>query len=120
MPEPGVVVRDALAIIFEAFDLIDERMEDIRHADDFVRTKDGRLLADGIMMRLQIVSQKIDRIQQVAPELLQEAGIDPRSTIPTPILLELHYDELDYELLYDFCRRVLPEIRERLEGLRRG
>ncbi|MBK8555505.1 MAG: hypothetical protein IPL65_06895 [Lewinellaceae bacterium] len=113
MPE-HLIVRDSLAIILEAISLIQERVADIQQPIDFVRSKNGRLVADAVMLRLQIISQKISRIEQVVPGLLLRHHIDPRKAIPTAYLLEMHYDEIDYELLFDFCKTELPVIQTHL------
>ncbi|MDO8367898.1 MAG: DUF86 domain-containing protein [Saprospiraceae bacterium] len=115
-----IVVQESLETVLDSLGIVMERFKKIASADDFVDTDDGIMLMDSISMRLQLVGEKIKKIDQKSPGLLEKAGIDPYPIIRFRDFISHHYDKADHEVLFDLCKNDLPVLKDRILQLLRG
>ncbi len=110
------ILQNRLATLLEAIELIERRMANIKVADDFVETEEGLLLMDAIAIRLQVIGETTKKIDQQFPDYLPTKGIDPKPIIRFRDFISHHYDEADYEVLYEICTKHLPAFKVALFG----
>lgn len=110
------ILQNRLATLLEAIELIERRMSNIHTADDFVDTEEGLLIMDAIAIRLQVIGETTKKIDLQFPEYLPSKGIEPKPIIRFRDFISHHYDEADYEVLYEICTKHLPELKRALLG----
>ena len=115
MLEP--VVQDSLEFALQSIEMIAERFAEIQAPDDFVQTPRGVMIMDSISMRLQSVGEKIKNIDQKHPGFLKGFGIDSQPIIRFRDFISHHYDEADYEVLYDVCKNHLPGLGAKIRHI---
>lgn len=108
------ILRNRLSTILEALELIEQRMSKIKKADDFVDTDEGVLIMDAIAIRLQVIGETTKKINAQFPEYFPGIGIDPQPIIRFRDFISHHYDEADYEVLYEICTKHLPVLKTQL------
>ena len=108
------VIRESIDVLLQALELIDQRFRAIITGDGFLKTEDQQTLVDAIYLRLQIVSQKIDRIESVYPDFFSERSIDVNDLRKIDKHIELNYEELDRELIFDICINIIPAFHKKL------
>lgn len=114
---PDTTLRNSLQFIQESLAMIQDRMRGIQRPEDFVGSSTGMLLLDGIAMRLQAISEKIKQIEKSSPGVFLSVGIDPQPIIRFRDFISHHYEEADYEILFDVCRNHLPFLEEKVQEL---
>ncbi len=115
-----IVIQESLETVLDSLGIVMERFKKIESAEDFIDTDDGIMLMDSISMRLQLVGEKIKKIGQKSPGLLENVGIDPYPIIRFRGFISHHYDKADHEVLFDLCKNDLPELREKVLLMLRG
>jgi len=65
-------------------------------------------------MRLQQISETIKKIHKEAPDLLTSVGVDVKAIIRFRDFILHHYDEADYEVLFDICKNSIPVLKRQL------
>ncbi|MBK6949641.1 MAG: DUF86 domain-containing protein [Haliscomenobacter sp.] len=103
--------------IQECLSLIQHRLSGIHSAEDLIRNDAGMLIMDGIAIRLQLIGETVKKLDHHYPGFFASKGIDPKPIIRFRDFVAHHYDEVDYELLYDICINHLPALREKLDAL---
>lgn len=109
---PDSTVADSLHHILHSLDLIEERFSAITVPEDFVRSAEGILLLDAISMRLQTVCEHVKRIETKVPGAFQTVHFDPLPIIRFRDFISHHYDEADYEIIFDICTHHLHSLRK--------
>ncbi|MBK7476918.1 MAG: DUF86 domain-containing protein [Haliscomenobacter sp.] len=115
MLEPRL--QSYLDTIQECLSLIQHRLSGIHSAEDLIRNDAGMLIMDGIAIRLQLIGETVKKLDHHYPGFFASKGIDPKPIIRFRDFVAHHYDEVDYELLYDICINHLPALREKLDAL---
>jgi uncharacterized protein with HEPN domain len=110
------ILQNRLATLLEAIELIERRMSNIKVADDFVDTEEGLLIMDAIAIRLQVIGETTKKIDLQFPDYLPSKGIDPKPIIRFRDFISHHYDEADFEVLFEICTKHLPTLKEQLLG----
>ena len=110
------ILQNRLQTILEALELIERRMTNIQKADDFVDTEEGILIMDAIAIRLQVIGESTKKINDQFPDYLPSKGIDPKPIIRFRDFISHHYDEADYEVLYEICTQHLPMLKSQLSA----
>ncbi|MBK8924232.1 MAG: DUF86 domain-containing protein [Saprospirales bacterium] len=113
------ILLNRLATIIEALELIERRMVKIKKADAFVDTEEGQLIMDAIAIRLQVIGETTKKIDLQQPDFLPSIGIDPKPIIRFRDFISHHYDEADYEVLFEICTNHLPLLKAKLEKQKR-
>jgi uncharacterized protein with HEPN domain len=112
-------ILDILDLIAESIDLVQERFSRIRTADDFVNTSEGVTFLDAISMRLQVIGESVKQIQKSdAPFLQGYPKIEWDKIARFRDLVSHHYQQVDYEIVYDICNVHIPKLRETVWKMR--
>lgn len=112
MPDP--VLFDSLESLARSLEMIRSRFQRIHRPDDFVDTEEGLIILDAISMRLQSVGEKVKAIAQKNPGFFEHYGIDPVPVIRFRDFISHHYEEADYEVLFDICKNHVPELNQKI------
>ena len=115
-----IVVQEPLETILDALSIVMERFKKIETPEDFVETDDGLILMDSISMRLQLVGEKIKKVDRKSPGLLEKGGIDPYPIIRFRDFISHHYDKADHEVLFDLCKNDLPDLKAKISQILQG
>ncbi len=107
-------LQQRIELVLRVIGIIEKRMRKIHTADDFVADDDGLTMMDAVAMRLQQISETVKKIDKAAPDLLPSAGVDVKSIIRFRDFISHHYDEADYEVLFDICKIAIPELKMQL------
>lgn len=65
-------------------------------------------------MRLQVIGERFKKLDAKVPGLLESYGIDPKPIIRFRDFISHHYEEADYEVLYNVCKVHLPELKMKI------
>jgi len=115
-----IVVRESLETVLDSLRIVMERFKKIGSAEDLIDGDDGIMLMDSISMRLQLVGEKIKKIDQKSPGLLEKVGIDPYPIIRFRDFISHHYDKADHEVLFDLCKNNLPDLKDKILQILQG
>ena len=114
-------IIDSLDFIGQSIDLIQERFSTIRRPDDFVVTPEGITLLDAIVMRLQIIGESVKQIQKTKPSFLENySEIEWGKISRFRDLVSHHYENVDYEIVYDICKTHIPKLGETIEKIKQN
>ena len=117
MPENELV--DIIDMMLESIKLIQERFAKVNMADDFVSTPEGVTLLDAIAMRLQVIGESVKRIQKMSPASLKPySHIEWNKIAKLRDLVSHHYEQVDYEIVYDICKVHIPLLAEAIQKIR--
>lgn len=111
---PDTQLLYSLQFIHESVEIIQDRMLNIYNPEDFVNSSTGILLMDGISMRLQAISERIKNIEKYNPGTFISVGLDPQPIIRFRDFISHHYEEVDYEVLFDVCQNHLPLLNNKV------
>lgn len=109
---------ERIALILQVIGMIEKRMLSINTAEDFVSSEEGLIIMDAIAMRLQQISETVKKIHKKQPDLLPSVGVDVKAIIRFRDFISHHYDEADYEVLYDICKNAIPVLKVQLLKLK--
>jgi uncharacterized protein with HEPN domain len=111
---PESFLRDNLVTIKQAIDLIEKRFDSIRRPEDFIADEEGLMRMDAISMRLQVIGEKVKSIERKNQGLLALHGIDVLPIIRFRDFISHHYEDADYEILFNLCQVHLPELKDKI------
>ena len=113
-------IVDILDLMLESIKLIQERFSRIEVPDDFVSTSEGVTFLDAISMRLQVVGESVKRIQKVDPAVLERnSEVEWDKIAKFRDFVSHHYEHVDHEVVFDICKRHVPELGEVIQKLRK-
>ena len=112
MLKPEIV--DLLEIVAGAISLVKNRYAEIEKSGTLDLSPRIIVLLDAISMRLLLIGEKIKSIEQKAPGLLAEYGIDARPIIRTRDFLSHHYEDVDYDAIMLICTTNLPDLETKI------
>jgi uncharacterized protein with HEPN domain len=107
-------IKDSLEAVLKSIELIESRFKSIHKAADFIATPSGVTKMDSIAMRLQVIGERFKKLDAKVPGLLEGYGIDPKPIIRFRDFISHHYEEADYEVLYNVCKVHLPELKVKI------
>jgi hypothetical protein len=64
---PDEVILDRLHLILEHASVIAERVQGLNDSDSFLESKEGEVLIDSMITRLQALSENIKKIKKIEP-----------------------------------------------------
>jgi len=109
MSEEEIV--DILDLMLASISLVNERFSKIGKSEDFVSSTDGVTLLDSISMRLQVIGESVKLIQKKDPTILYRyADIEWNKIARFRDLVSHHYEQIDYEIIYDICKNHLQKL----------
>lgn len=108
------IVKDSLEIIDQSLENIVNRSKEIVSSGDFTNSEQGLILLDSIAMRLQVIGEKVKKIESVSPGIFQKFGIDAQPIIRFRDFISHHYENADHEVIFDICQNNIPELRNKV------
>ena len=97
---------------------VEERFSGIKRAEDFVSTPEGVILLDSITMRLQVIGELVKRIHKTDPSILNEyPEIEWDKIARFRDLVSHHYEDVDYEIVYDVCKNHIPRLKATVQKM---
>lgn len=97
--------------ILQCIDAINDYMETIHEASDFLTPKTGPLRLDAVTLRLQVIGENAKKIESGFPLFFwNEFHFDIGSLIRLRDFISHHYERLDYQIIYDLCQHRLPKL----------
>lgn len=112
-------IIDSLDFIGRSIHLIRERFSIIKRPDDFVITPEGITLLDAIVMRLQVIGESVKQIQKTKPSFLENySEIEWDKISRFRDLVSHHYENVDYEIVYDICKTHIPKLSEAIAEIK--
>jgi uncharacterized protein with HEPN domain len=111
------IISDALEAILYALEIIQARYEVILKSEPFLLTNENLTLFDAIAMRLQVIGEKVKKIEQHAPGFWEGNGIDPKPIIRFRDFISHHYENVEFEIILDVCKNYLPDFENKARML---
>lgn len=109
------VVKDSLEIVEQCLEIISQRSRAITNADDFINSDQGLVLLDSIAMRLQVIGEKVKKIESLSPGIFQPYGIESQPIIRFRDFISHHYENADHEVIFDVCQNNVPELYTKIK-----
>ena len=107
-----------LDLMVQSIDLIRERFSKIRLPDDFALSQEGVTLLDAISMRLQVIGESVKRIDKMDNSFLDcYPEVEWVKIAKFRDLVSHHYEQVDYEIVYDICKIHVPRLKEVLSRM---
>ena len=107
-----------LILIIESIDIIEDRTQDIKEADNFVTSPRGLLIFDSVVMRLQSIGELIKNIDKFNPGLFNKyKQMDWNEIIKLRDLIPHHYHDLDNEIIFDICKKDITSLKIVIEQI---
>ena len=108
---PDKIITDRLKAIMGHIGKIEERMVGITSSEDF-RTKEGEVIFDAILIRLQAFGENIKKIESVQPGFVdQKLSVDVDNIIRFRDIISHHYEKLDTEVIHHIITHHVPELK---------
>ena len=115
MLEPDT--RNAAEILANAAEVALSRYHKMAVSDTSAFSDDDLTLLDAIAMQLQVVGEKVKKIEQLSPGLLHQHGVNAKPIIRMRDFLSHHYENVDYNSIIETCRDYLPDLAQKIENL---
>jgi uncharacterized protein with HEPN domain len=98
--------------------LVQNRFGQIEAPDDFCMSAEGATLLDAIAMRLQVIGESVKQIHKMNPVFLDAySEIQWDKIARFRDLVSHHYENVDYEIVYDICNNHIPQLDFVLERM---
>ena len=111
------VIKAKLEYCLEHIKAIEEYFKNISTEQDF-RVINNGLNYDGILMRLQALTELIKRISQNHPEIIEALNYPHiQDVIKFRDYVSHHYEKLGHEIVFDICSKNIPELKDSLKNL---
>ncbi len=111
------VYKYSLEIILGHIQICEDRFSGIITPEDFVKTKAGNVLLDSIVIRLQAIGENLKRMLKNNPELIQKyPEIEWTKIIQFRDFISHHYEQLDYEIVFEICKHHLPSLKKVIDS----
>jgi uncharacterized protein with HEPN domain len=112
MHDPMVIER--LKVILTHTVVILERISQIRNANEFISSKEGELVYDSVITRLQAIGENVKKVEKLNPQIANDIFINTKNIIRFRDLISHHYEFLDHEVIFNVCKNEIPEIHRRV------
>lgn len=107
------LVKERLELILEHTAVLIERISLVPDADWFTSTKEGELLFDSLIARLQPIGENIKKIEKVKPGFTKEnLQLLPENIIRFRDLISHHYELLDPQIIFNICKNDIVQLRQ--------
>jgi uncharacterized protein with HEPN domain len=108
---PEDELLDMLELISESVRLVQDRFAHIKTPEEFCTSSEGTTLLDAITMRLQVVGESVKQIQKLDAAYLDDyREIQWDKIARFRDLVSHHYENVDYEIVYDICKNHIPQL----------
>jgi len=113
------IISEKIDLIIESISIIHERMNTINSADHFVSSPFGIMLLDSIAIRLQIIGEQTKGIDKLDKHLLSKfPNIEWNKIMRLRDLISHHYEDIDYEIVFQICKNELPRLTIELQKIK--
>lgn len=113
-----IFYKEDFGSILEAILLVQGRFETISTPLDFVSTPEGVQLFDSISMRLQIIGELLKKIHKYNPSFIDKyQQVEWRQIMKLRNIISHHYDQLDYEIIFDICENHITILKETVQKI---
>ncbi len=111
-------LHNDLLLVLEHIDETRSYFTEIKTAEDFVATKQGRAYYDAILMRLQVTGELLKKNYTGNENTFKSHTEIPwNEIIRMRDLISHHYDKLQHEVVFDLCENELPKLKEVLKKI---
>lgn len=86
------IILERLQLILEHAHIIEERIRSIQDVTDLTSLKQGEILSDSLLTRLQALSENIKKIQKIDQKFFEtqiKLDVTPIVTVPRPCFSSL-------------------------------
>jgi uncharacterized protein with HEPN domain len=106
------VLKERLQFIVQHEMVIEERVHGVKKANDFVASKEGQILLDSLITRLQALSENIKQIQKWDCSFFEiSLPLNVGPVVRFRDLASHHYESLNYAVIYNICKEEIPRIK---------
>ena len=110
-------VQERLILIVDTVNIIENRMANIKKAEDFIADEQSLILLDAICMRLQTIGENLNKVLKTDPDFIKNnIQIDPLPVINFRNIVSHTYEAIDYEIIYTICTTELASIKKQIEN----
>lgn len=112
------VLTDKFQLILESIDLILERAAAIHCPNDFLVSREGMLIFDACVLRLQVIGETVKKLMDhPAKPLLPYSRVPWNAIVSMRNLISHEYANIDEEIVFSVIRDDLPLLREVISSL---
>ena len=105
-----------LESILDHIEICEKRYATIKTPEDFVKTEEGLLFLDAIVVRLQAIGENIKNLASKNAPLLENKKIEWDKIIRFRDFISHHYELLDYEIVFEIGQIFLPKLKMIVES----
>ncbi len=112
------IILEDLEYILDSIQIISDRINKIKNAQDLVISPDGVTILDSIAMRLQSIGETVKQIDKRDKSLLQKyPETSWQQIIKMRDQISHHYDEIDNVVVYEICINKLPALKTTVQKI---
>jgi len=105
------LITDRLNYVLEHTKAVTTYCVDIRTAEDFTVSEEGRKSFDAVSSRLQAIGENFKKIEKLASGFLkQHITADFEQIIKFRDFISHHYEKLDNDIVFDICKNDIHNI----------
>lgn len=106
------LIRERIQFIIQHATVLEERINSVKDAESLVSSKEGEILLDSLITRLQALSENFKQIQKINPSFFQTIlPLDTRPIIRFRDLASHHYESLNHVIIYSICKDEVPFVK---------
>src|SRR4051812_14237755 len=106
------ILKGKFDYCIEHINAIEEYFRVIKTPDDLKVINNG-LNYDGILMRLQALTEVLKRISQNNKDAIEALNYpDIQDVIKFRDYVSHHYESLEHDIVFDICHRNIPELKK--------
>lgn len=111
------IILERINLIKHHAQIVADRMQAIKSADDFKLSIEGEIILDSIITRLQALSENFKKIEKIDSTFAKEKLIiDVLPIIPFRDLASHHYELLNHNINFQSCRNEIPNMLHAVEN----
>lgn len=109
---PKSHISEILLDIKDSLNIVNQRVKNIKSAEDFIKDEDAIILFDSVVMRLQVIGELTKALIK-ADSLIpaQYPDIEWNNIIRMRDKISHHYLDLDAEVIWDICSNYIPKLQ---------
>lgn len=114
-------IKDLLDSMIDAIDIIQQRTEDIKQANDFLLSPDKMFVLDGVCMKLIFIGESIKSIDKLSNGalFLNYPLIPWKSIMKMRDVIAHHYFKIDADVIFETIKNDLNPLRKALVSIRK-
>ena len=114
-------IKDLLDLMIDAINVIQQRTEDIKQADDFLLSPDKMFVLDGVCMKLIFIGESIKSIDKLSDGalFLNYPLIPWKSIMKIRDVIAHHYFKIDTDVIFETIKKDLNPLQEALVSIRK-